>query len=168
MIDFKPVGIENFWDVLDLSVTETQKEYVFDNALLLAQAKVQPECVPMAVYAQELLVGFLMYGLDQADGNYWIYHLMIDKTHQRKGYAKETFAKLLQKIQQEKKPGKILLLVNKKNVGAIALYKQFGFKCTGEQFSEHSRGGILYREFFRRQRIKQKEDLQENIMELLF
>ena len=45
----------------------------------LAQAFVQPECIPLALYAENKPVGFVMYALDEDDHEYWIYRLMIDK-----------------------------------------------------------------------------------------
>ena len=85
MVKLKEINKENFWEVIELGVKDEQKEYVLDNSISIAQAKIQPECIPMAIYDDETLVGFLMYCIDTDDGNYWIYRFMIDKKFQRMG-----------------------------------------------------------------------------------
>ena len=89
MVSLKEVNVDNFWDVIELKVDEKQTDFVLDNSISIAQSKVQSECIPMAIYNEETIVGFLMYCIDRDDGNYWIYRFMIDKKHQRKGYGKK-------------------------------------------------------------------------------
>ena len=134
MVYLKEINSENFWDVIELKVHEEQKEYVLENSISIAQAKVQPECIPMAIYDDEKLVGFLMYCIDRDDGNYWIYRFMIDKNFQRKGYAKKAMELLLNEIKKDKNHNKIVLDVKKESIAAVELYKGFGFKFNGKIF----------------------------------
>jgi ribosomal protein S18 acetylase RimI-like enzyme len=46
------------------------------------------------------MVGFVMYGIDADDDNYWIYRLMIDARHQRKGYGRAAMTELLRRLQE--------------------------------------------------------------------
>jgi diamine N-acetyltransferase len=104
--------------------------------LVLAQSKVQPECIPLAVYDDELLVGFVMNCIDEDDGEYWIYRLMIDKQYQSKGYGKKAMKKLLEIMEQDKSHNKIFLGVHKESINAVKLYKSFGFDFTGQIFGK--------------------------------
>jgi diamine N-acetyltransferase len=61
MIKLKDIDADNFWEVIKLSVAEHQKGFVATNTLSIAQSKVQLECIPLAVYEDETLVGFVMY-----------------------------------------------------------------------------------------------------------
>jgi len=63
MITLNSISRDNFHDVINLSVFDEQKAYVASNVYSLAQAKAQPECVPLAVYNDSDLVGFVMYGI---------------------------------------------------------------------------------------------------------
>ena len=55
----------NYLPVLDLRVSPEQEPLVASNQYSLAQAYAQPECVPLALYAENKPVGFAMYALDE-------------------------------------------------------------------------------------------------------
>ncbi len=138
MILLKEITRNNFWDCIELSVAEDQAEFVTSNAVSIAQSKVQPECIPLAIYDDDLIVGFLMYCIDEDDSEYWIYRMMIDKKHQSRGYGKKALEQLLETIRQDKSHTKVFLGVHKESVKAVRLYESFGFKFTGQVFgSEH-------------------------------
>lgn len=138
MINFKEITRENFWECVSLTVADDQNEFVTSNAVSIAQAKVQPECIPLAIYDEEEMVGFLMYCIDEDDSEYWIYRMMIDKKHQSKGYGKKSLEKLLGTIKADKTRNKIFLGVHKESVAAVKVYECFGFKFDGQVFgSEH-------------------------------
>lgn len=133
---FKEITRENFWECIELSVAEEQAGFVASNAVSIAQSKVQRECIPLAVYDDELMVGFIMYCIDEDDGEYWIYRIMIDRQYQSKGYGKETLKKLLEIIKEDKSHNKIFLGVSKENTYAVRLYKSFGFDFNGQVFGK--------------------------------
>ena len=89
MILLKEITKENFWDAVSIEVASEQTDFVTSNAVSIAQSKVQPECIPLAVYDDKTMVGFVMYCIDEDDGEYWIYRMMVDKNHQSKGYGKK-------------------------------------------------------------------------------
>jgi len=127
---------ENFWDCIDLSVTEEQVDFVTSNAVSIAQSKIQPECIPLVVYDDDLMVGFIMYCIDEDDGEYWIYRMMIDRKYQSKGYGKKALSKLLEIIKEDKNHDKVFLGVHKESSYAIKLYKSFGFEFNGQVFGK--------------------------------
>jgi diamine N-acetyltransferase len=137
-MELKEITRENFWDVISLEVSEDQNDFVTSNAVSIAQSKVQPECIPLAVYDDNLLVGFVMYCIDEDDGEYWIYRMMVDKKYQSKGYGKKALKLLLDRIIDDKSHNKVFLGVHKESIAAVKLYESFGFKFTNQMFgSEH-------------------------------
>jgi diamine N-acetyltransferase len=139
-ISLQEINRNNLHPVLELSVFEEQNNFVASNCYSLAQAKAQPECVPLAIYSDDELVGFAMYCLDHEDNEYWIYRIMIDKKHQRKGYGKLAMLQVLERLQQDDKHSKVYLSFEPENVGAKKLYESLGFTPTGDIFD----GEIVY------------------------
>jgi diamine N-acetyltransferase len=134
LIQLREITKENFWECIELSVNEEQKDFVTSNAVSIAQSKVQPECIPLAVYDNDLMIGFVMYCIDEDDGEYWIYRMMIDKKFQSRGYGKKALAKLLEIIMEDKTHNRIFLGVHKESTYAVKLYRSFGFDFNGQSF----------------------------------
>ncbi|KEZ88342.1 spermidine acetyltransferase [Clostridium sulfidigenes] len=134
MVSFKEITRDNFWDCIELTVAKDQVSFVTSNAVSIAQSKIQPECIPLAVYDDDIMIGFIMYCIDEDDGEYWIYRMMIDEKYQSKGYGKESLEKLLDMIKQDNSHNKIFLGVHKESTYAVVLYKRFGFDFNGQVF----------------------------------
>ena len=153
MIHLKPITVENFRDVSKIRINKEQEQYIPDNLFLMAMSTVLPRCTPLAVYNDDDIVGFLMYGPDEKKENYWIHIMMIDHKHQGKGYAKESFQKILTEIKKEKNVHKILLAVNKGNVNAVKIYEKLGFKFNGKRFDEINWAVKIYQELLNEEYI---------------
>lgn len=136
MITLREIDIDNFWDVMELAVAPGQQDMVTSNAVSVAQAKVQPECRPLAIYAGEVPVGLVMYCVDRDDGEYWIYRLMVDEKHQRKGYARAAMEQVLAEIRRDKTRHRVLLGVDTAAEAAVALYRSLGFCFDGQVFGK--------------------------------
>ena len=131
MVRFVAIDRHNYLSVLDLSVAEEQRRFVASNMYSLAQAFVQPECVPLALYAENRPVGFVMYALDEDDHEYWIYRLMIDKRYQRRGYGREAMRMLIERIQADENHRVIYISFEPENLPAQTLYESLGFVPDG-------------------------------------
>jgi diamine N-acetyltransferase len=131
-VSLRPITTDNWRPVIRLKTTEVQKDYVATNVYSIAQSKVQPECVPLAIYAGETAVGFAMYALDQDDGNYWIYRLMIDAHHQGQGHGRAALRELVALLRELPDCDKIMISVVPENEVAFELYRSEGFVETGE------------------------------------
>ena len=127
MITLKEINRENYRDVINLSVFDEQKSYIASNMFSLAQAKAQPECVPLAIYKDNALVGFIMYCMDIEDNEYWIYRIMIDKNYQKMGYGRMAMECILSKLAQDKEHNKVYLSFEPDNMVAKKLYEDMGF-----------------------------------------
>jgi diamine N-acetyltransferase len=131
MIVFKPVNEDNFEDVIKLKVAEKQENYVASNIYSIAQAKVLPECIPLAIYNDEELVGFLMYAMDRDDKEYCIYRLMIDERYQCRGYGRAAMKAIIELIKQDKNHHVLYLSFEPENSRARKLYESLGFEPDG-------------------------------------
>lgn len=138
MVSLAEITKENFWDCVSLEVGDDQKNFVTSNAVSLAQSKYQPECIPLGVFSDGKMVGFMMYCIDADDGEYWIYRMMIDCRYQSRGFGTKALDLLLERIKQDKTHHSIALGVHRESAAAVALYERFGFKFTGQAFGgEH-------------------------------
>ena len=128
-ITLRAIDHTNFEEVISLRV----ERYCASNIFSLAQAKVYPEAIPLAVYNDDVPVGFVMYGIEPLDNDeYWIDRFMIDEKHQRKGYGERALRMLIDSIRQDKTHDKIKISTNPENTVARRLYAKVGFRETGE------------------------------------
>ena len=143
MLSLVEIDRHNYLSILDLSVSEAQRPFVASNTYSLAQAYVQPECVPLALYAESRPVGFAMYCIDESDREYWIYRLMIDQRHQGRGYGRAAMLLLLDRIRSEmdEEHHWIYISFEPENEIAKALYESLGFQPDGRV----EYGEIVYR-----------------------
>ncbi|WYP27197.1 GNAT family N-acetyltransferase [Alkalihalobacillus sp. FSL W8-0930] len=150
MIELRKVTVDNIDEVTALDVGEDQKAFIETNNLRsIADAYVLNAdgipATPFAIYADEIVVGFLMYIYDTIDHEsfqnegyykqktYFVWHFMIGEDFQGKGYGKLALKKMLADIEampygEAKNVG---LFYHKSNVAAKRLYASIGFVGTG-------------------------------------
>lgn len=131
-ITLRPITPDNYRAVFGLKVAPDQVHFVADNVYSLAQARVFPGCVPLALYADETPVGFVMYALE-GPGRAAIWRFMIGAEHQRQGHGRAGLAAVLRHLQHEQPAcQEIVLSYEPTNHVAARLYAGFGFVETGE------------------------------------
>ncbi|MBQ6720011.1 MAG: GNAT family N-acetyltransferase [Oscillospiraceae bacterium] len=138
-ITLKRINESNFIDAFRLELAQGQEVFVSHPIRSLAQAYVYyHQCTPFGIYAGDTMVGYVMviYDIDTAEYNLW--HLMIDRKHQRQGYGKQAVRGCLDYIRQEPfGPGTaVLLTCHERNTAAIVLYQSLGFQETGNRYAE--------------------------------
>lgn len=133
MVRLVTIDRHNYLSILDLDVHASQRRFVASNMYSLAQAYVQPECEPLALYVENKPVGFAMYCLDRDDHEYWIYRLMIDKKHQGRGYGREAMRLLIERIRAEADDDHRVIFISFEpdNTAAKSLYESLGFIADG-------------------------------------
>src|SRR5687768_10621535 len=94
-IALRPISRDNFDAVFQLRVSEDQKTFVEANIVSIAEAYVRPTFYPLAIYADDTLVGFTMYGLEDQPEQWSILQFMIDLRHQRKGHGRRAMQALI-------------------------------------------------------------------------
>jgi diamine N-acetyltransferase len=132
LIHLREITLDNWETCISLKTTPEQSRFVAANVYSLAESKFQKQLVPLAIYAGETMVGFVMYGLDPDDNNYWIYRLMIDANHQRRGYGRAALVQVIKRLNQTEGCDKIVIGYKPENVQADILYASLGFEKTGE------------------------------------
>ncbi len=131
-VTLEPVSQTDYQQVIALNPHPHQQGFVASNEESLEDAGENPACVPLLVRAGGEPVGFAMYALDEDDGNYWIYRLMIDARHQGKGYGRAALRQLLGLLSELPDCPFVILGLQPGNDGARRLYEQTGFRMTGE------------------------------------
>ena len=146
-IRLEPITEDNFIEAFHLQLAEGQEEFVSHPIRSLAQAYVyRNQCQPFGICNDEKMVGYVMVIYDYDIPEYDIWHMMIDKTYQGRGYAQDALKKCLEYI--DLKPfgdsNRVVLTCNKENYTALHIYKKAGFILTGEQDEEEVEM-VLYR-----------------------
>jgi diamine N-acetyltransferase len=131
-ISLREITAENFKECVNLKVADDQKTFVASNVMSIAQSKIYPTMNIRAVYADDEMVGFVMYGLDTDDGRYYLVRLMIDERHQGKGYGKAATLAVIEDLRQTDGCREVYLSFVPENTNAERLYKNIGFERTGE------------------------------------
>lgn len=129
---FKEINRENWEECVDLRVSEIQEKFVASNWYSILQAKFEEELFPLCIYDGEVMVGFLMYGLDLDTKRMEMSRLMIDQKFQGKGYGRLAVLKLLDIIKEEYGTIKFYTSIEPENKVAQRVYESLGFKKTGE------------------------------------
>jgi diamine N-acetyltransferase len=85
----------------------------------------------LAIYDDDVAVGFTMYCLDPVDREYWIFRLMVDERHQSKGYGRKAMELLMERIRKDKEHHRIFISFEPDNLWAKKLYASLGFVPDG-------------------------------------
>ncbi len=131
-VTLRKIDDKNFWAVIKLDVGEGQESFVAPNVRSIAECVVYPYLFPNAIYSDDELVGFALYGRDPESLGYWIVRLMIDAAHQGKGFGKAATHALIDKMKNLPKCSEIFLSFVPDNSEAEHLYRMVGFEPTGE------------------------------------
>lgn len=131
-ITLREITPQNFRECIDLKVADGQENFVAANVVSIAQAKIYPTANPLAVYHEEEMVGFVMYGFDTDEEQYYLVRLMIDAQHQGKGFGKAATLAVIERMKQIEDCREIYLSFVPQNTGAEKLYSSVGFERTGK------------------------------------
>src|SRR5262245_9955567 len=119
---------------VELRVGDDQVGFVATNAESLAQAKANPRLVPLAIYDRTAcgypaphvpMIGFAMYEIDCGVG--FIFRLMIDRAHQRKGYGRAALEEVIRRLRLEPEVEMIATRHRHDNSAMAALCQSLGF-----------------------------------------
>ncbi|MFE0556974.1 GNAT family N-acetyltransferase [Paenibacillus lautus] len=132
MIRLQPVDKDNWTECIKLKAKPEQEGFIASNLYSIAQFQFLEHFEAMAIYDEQTMVGFALYGLDSDDGNYWIYRLMIDGNFQGKGYGKEALRRIVEEIRNKHERTDVLMIsFDPKNERARQLYVKAGFEEIG-------------------------------------
>ena len=123
---------ENWLQCVRLKVAPEQEPFVAPNGVSLAQSKYEPEWVPLALYDDDEMVGFVMYGVSPEEGKHWILRVMVDRRYQGKGYGRAAMRLLLDRLRTIPGCDEVAISYEPENDVARRLYASCGFRETGE------------------------------------
>ncbi len=153
MLHLEKIDHKNVWDIIDLKVFRSQKDFVAPNdiSIVTAYAAQGSGCsaFPFGIYDDEKPVGFVMIGFNEIvmyeafkdavppkilQNNYSIWRLMIDKRYQGRGYGKEALKLALEFIRTWPcgKADYCEISYEPENETAAGLYRSMGFEENGE------------------------------------
>lgn len=153
MIQLTPVNWDNIDEILALSVSREQKNFVASNAVSLAEAYAARNsgypAQPFGISSDGKLVGFVMFGRRNRTSGFpegrradilehVISRFLIDRRYQRQGLGRAALAVCLDYLRRESggRPARCWLSYTPENSAAKGLYASFGFRETGELCGE--------------------------------
>jgi diamine N-acetyltransferase len=138
-VHLREITDDNRDAVCALRVRRDQKRFVASVASSLDDAAEEPEANPWyrAVYSGDEPVGFVMLswnvppGRPGVIGRYFLWRLLIDKRHQRRGIGREVLTQIIDLVRAD--GGTELFTSYEPGDGEPwPFYQQFGFQPTGE------------------------------------
>jgi diamine N-acetyltransferase len=137
MVTLRPLTASNRQAVEALRVAPAQEQFVSSVAESLREAAEHPAARALywAVYADETPVGFVMIADEVASPDYiahFLWKLLIDERHQRRGYGKATLDLIVDYFRA--RPGVDALITSAVpgDGSPIEFYERYGFERTGE------------------------------------
>ena len=130
-MELVPVTRENWRDCVALAVRPEQRGFVSEVSFYLCLCSYGDVWRPLAVVRDGRVAGFVMWGVDD-DGSRWIGGLVVDAAHQGQGIGRATVRALRERLIAEPGCPNVALSYQPENTVARALYRDLGFRETGE------------------------------------
>jgi diamine N-acetyltransferase len=133
-VHLRNVTLDNFRECIGLEVNQNQQGLVASNVQSLAEAKVNSNLFPLAIYdaavagyekPQLPMVGFTMYEI--ADGVGFIMRLMIARQYQQQGYGRAAMLEAIRRLKLYPEVELIATSHRRGNKVASKLYRSLGF-----------------------------------------
>lgn len=87
-VELVPITKANWETAAKLEVRADQTRFVASNVWTIAETRYFSWTELRGIVADGEMVGFLAYGKDPADGEFWLYRFMIDQRWQGRGYGR--------------------------------------------------------------------------------
>jgi len=150
IITLRDINIDNWQAVYKLDAGDDGK-FVAPNAYSMLEAIYDPAQTMRAIYADETLVGFMLFGHPSIPADFElpegttvpeialkhpekvmvIFRLMVDKAYQGNGYGGTALKQLLDAMQLLGQYELAYISFEPENTGSERLYKRLGFQDTG-------------------------------------
>lgn len=127
-----PVNQSNWRAVHAITVSAAQREHVMDPGYYLALCCYGGDWQPLAVCRDGLVIGFMMWAVDEADGSCWLGGIMIDQDLQGQGYGRQAVQAALELFSTQHGYRAFALSYHPENTPARQLYLSLGFTETEE------------------------------------
>ena len=131
---------DNWRHCIRLDPGSAGKDFIPSHLYALAESKFAPAMMPLGIYVESVMVGFVMYNTQpEADGSYRIYSMMVDASYQGKGYGTAALQLILARLRQLPQCSTVSLEYDRANERAAQLYRRCGFR----EVAQSPTGGVL-------------------------
>ena len=149
MITLKDITKENLELIIDLDVSEHQKDQVATNSISIAQGHYSKSAWFRGIFHDDEAIGFVMLDLLQQENQCFLWRFMIDKKYQGKGYGKIALTQVIDYIKSLKVFHEIKTSYVPAENEAEGFYKSFGFMDEDseeiiKEFSLEGEKGLKY------------------------
>jgi diamine N-acetyltransferase len=144
-VTLRPITCDNWVECIELAPTEEQQRigFVSPNQVSLAQAYAERWWQPYAVYADEVMVGFVLYGCwpesgvpphhsHARSGVFHVLRFMIDARYQGRGYGCAAMKQVIERIRAQPGAHVIEISYDPGNPVMAHLCARAGFQPTGQ------------------------------------
>ena len=143
-MEFRKIDKSNYWDCIELTVDDSQVDFVADNKQSLVEAAYEDGLHVLGIYHEETMVGFVLYDYDDTFPGWSMSRFMIGKQFQGKGYGTKAALAFLEYFKENHGADKLFISVSLENIVARKMYSGIGFKeikeveytFLGKQFRE--------------------------------
>jgi len=133
MINLKDINEINYDQCVLLKVRSNQEDYIYSNLVSLRKYEEDKQnVVTLAVYHNEVIVGFVMFRVVKDFDCYFIWSLMIDEKYQGLGYGYKALKKLIHWLKNDGRCTRATTTVVEGNEGVLNLYYKVGFSDINE------------------------------------
>ncbi|HYN65811.1 MAG TPA: GNAT family N-acetyltransferase [Ornithinibacter sp.] len=135
VVELRPVDAGSWRVVAGLTVAPGQERFVAAPTYYLALCAYGDVWHPMSVHdcdAGDAVVGFLMWGVDEADGSCWLGGILVDLAHQGRGVGRAAVVEAMRMLREQAGSAGFALSYQPENTAARGLYASLGFLETGE------------------------------------
>ncbi|MCG1010764.1 GNAT family N-acetyltransferase [Salinicoccus sp. ID82-1] len=141
-ISIRDINTDNLARVKRIRIKENQENFIETVDECLAEAEIHKEWCPVSIYAGEGIVGFAMYGAFGKNPDVWIDRIIIDASHQGKGYGTAAMQQLMEIVMDKYSVRTVYLSFTSGNHVAQKIYEKLGFRFTEEY---DPAGELIYR-----------------------
>lgn len=126
--------MENFKEIIELKIKDSQAGFLSSNLLSIAESKVDERLLPMGIYYNDDLVGFVLFEYHNDKPKYvFLKRYMISDFNQGKGLGKSALEYIIDYLKSEDADIEFIELMHyPENIAAANLYGSFAFELTGE------------------------------------
>src|SRR4051812_37001458 len=129
-VELREVDADNVRDVCRLKLAPEQEKFVAPTANTLAEARYYEGARVKAIYADDELVGLAAWEFE--DGEWYIWRLMVDAGHQRRGHGRAAVEQICELVRAEG-ASEVLTSYVPGDGSPGAFYVKAGFEETGRE-----------------------------------
>ncbi len=130
---FRDIDNTNECIVRNIKLKPGQEKFIETVDECLKEADTYHEWHPVAIYSDEEVIGFAMYGSFGPNKYTWIDRIMIDEKYQGQSLGRIAMMKLIDIVSKEYGVNVIYLSIIEENRIAYRLYRSLGFEFMNER-----------------------------------